>query len=263
MIRRHVFLLLASASCVAGSACTVDQSEEVRIGRENAQQVNSQLPLVHDPAVADYVQQLGSDIASRTSRGDLDWHFAVVDRPEVNAFALPGGFVYVNRGLIERADRLDELAGALGHEIGHVVRRHGVQQMQKGAEANAVVGLGCSVTGWCDNAVARTAIQVGGAALFAKYSRQDEAEADSEAVVNVVRTGIDPEGIPALFRRLLEERRRSPMAIEAFFASHPMEESRVEATERQIAGLRGADSVGLVRDEPSYQAFRARLRSLP
>jgi predicted Zn-dependent protease len=244
-------------------ACTVDQSEEVRVGRENAQAVNAQMPIVRDPLVADYVQRLGMEIAGGTSRADLDWRFFVIDNADVNAFALPGGFVYVNRGLIERAERLDELGGALGHEIGHVVRRHSVQQMQKGAQANAVIGIGCSLTGWCDNGVARTAIQVGGAALFARYSRADEAEADSEAVVNVMRAGMDPEGIPALFDVLLEERQRSPMAIEAFFASHPLEEDRVRATQAQIDALDPALRRGLVRDNARYREFRARLLSLP
>ena len=244
-------------------ACAVDQSEEVRIGRENAQAVNARLPLVRDAVIGEYVQHLGADIASRTARADLDWRFSVVNSREVNAFALPGGFVYVNRGLIERADRLDELAGVLGHEIGHVVRRHGVQQMQNGARANTVVGLGCSLTGWCDNTVTQAAIQVGGAALFARYSRDDEAEADSEAVVNVVRTGFDPEGIPALFRRLIAERRTSPLAIEAFFASHPMEEERVRATEHQIGAIDPALRRGLLRDDAGYGAMRHRLMTMP
>ena len=254
---------LIVTSCLLLIGCAVDQSEEVRIGRENAQAVNARMPIVRDAAIAEYVQRLGADIASRTSRADLDWRFYVVNSRQVNAFALPGGFVYVNRGLIERADRLDELAGVLGHEIGHVVRRHGVQQMQNGARANAVVGLGCSLTGWCDNSVTQAAIQVGGAALFARYSRDDEAEADSEAVVNVVRAGIDPEGIPALFERLIEERRTSPLAIEAFFASHPMEEERVRATESEIRALDPALRRGLVLDDPAYDAMRRRLMSTP
>ena len=259
MTSRVAYLRCGLALLLLLQACAVDQADEVRIGRENAQAVNARLPLVRDAVIAEYVQQLGADIASRTARADLDWRFYVVNSRAVNAFALPGGFVYVNRGLIERADRLDELAGVLGHEIGHVVRRHGVQQMQNGARANTVVGLGCSLTGWCDN----TAIQVGGAALFARYSRDDEAEADSEAVVNVVRTGFDPEGIPALFRRLIAERRTSPLAIEAFFASHPMEEERVRATEHQIGAIDPALRRGLMRDDPGYDAMRERLMTMP
>jgi predicted Zn-dependent protease len=245
------------------ASCSVGQDQEVAIGRDNAAKINAQLPIVTDPALADYVQQLGTSIAKTTPRADLDWRFFVVDSKEVNAFALPGGFIYVNRGLIERAQRLDELAGALGHEIGHVVRRHSVQQMEKGNKANVAIGLTCTVTQLCESNVARAAIQVGGAALFARYSRKDEAEADSEAVVNVVRAGIDPEGIPVLFERLMEERRTSPLRIEAFFASHPMEEDRIRATQTEIASLDPTMLRGLVRDNGQYQRFRERLRSLP
>jgi predicted Zn-dependent protease len=245
------------------ASCSVSQDQEVQLGRQNAEQINSQLPLVHDAAVNQYVQQLGTAIAQRTSRADLDWQFFVVDSKEVNAFALPGGFIYVNRGLIERAQRLDELAGAIGHEIGHVVRRHSVQQMEKANGANVAVGLTCTLTRLCESNVARAAIQVGGAALFARYSRHDEAEADSEAVVNVVKAGINPEGIPRLFERLLEERRTAPLRIEAFFASHPLEEDRIQQTRRMIAQLDPAVLRRLTVDDQSYHQFQARLRDLP
>ena len=254
--------LVASIMAI-GAACQVSEDQEVELGRQNAQQVNSQLRIVRDPAIAGYVQELGLAIARTTSRADLDWRFFVVDSREVNAFALPGGFIYVNRGLIQRAQHLDELAGALGHEIGHVVRRHSVEQLEKQSGANIAVGLGCTLTRLCNSDVARAAIQVGGAALFARYSRQDEAEADSEAVLNVIRAGLDPHGIPVLFRRLLEERRTSPLRIEAFFASHPLEEDRIQATEREIAALDPAELQGLKRDDEGYQAFHAAVMALP
>src|SRR3954469_4493134 len=240
-------------------ACGVSEDQEVQIGRQNAEQINSQLSLVQDPIVTNYVRDLGLSIAHTTPRADLDWQFFVVNSREVNAFALPGGFIYVNRGLIERAEQLDELAGVIGHEIGHVVRRHSVQQMEKRTGANLAVGLGCTLTRLCNSDVARAAIQVGDAALFARYSRTDEAEADSEAVLNVTAAGLDPEGIPTLFRRLIEERRTAPLRIEAFFASHPLEEDRIVATEREIAAIDPRQLEGLRVDDPSYQAFRARL----
>jgi predicted Zn-dependent protease len=254
--------LIALGAAAMLAACSVSQDQEVQIGRQNAEQINAQLPLVQDPPIAEYVQQLGMAIAKTTSRSDLDWQFFVVDSREVNAFALPGGFIYVNRGLIERTARLDELAGALGHEIGHVVRRHSVQQMEKANGANVAVGLTCTLTRICESNVAQAAIQVGGAALFARYSRHDEMEADSEAVVNVIRAGIDPEGIPSLFEKLLQERRTEPLRIEAFFASHPLEEDRIRLTEREIASLDPSIRRGLMKDQPSYHQFQERLRSL-
>lgn len=261
-IRPSRLALLAGLTILL-AACSVTEDEEVAIGRQNAEQVNAKLPIVKDPDLADYIQQLGMSMARTTSRSDLDWRFFVVDSRQVNAFALPGGFIYVNRGLIERAEHLDELAGALGHEIGHVVRRHSVQQMQKGKKANVAISLTCTLTNICGSDVANAAIQIGGSALFAKYSRHAEIEADSEAVAIVMRAGIDPQGIPMLFERLLEERRTSPARIEAFFASHPLEEDRIRETRKAIDEIDPAALRGLRTDDPSYAAFRARLRALP
>ena len=243
--------------------CEVSQDEEVQLGRRNAEQVDAQLPLVRDPVATDYVQRLGTSIAQTTARSNLEWRFRIIDSREVNAFALPGGFIYVNRGLIERTDQLDELAGVLGHEIGHVVQRHSVQQLEKQTKTGVAVEIGCRLTDLCNSDVARAAIQVGGAALFARYSRQDEAEADSVALEYVIDAGIDPRGIPSLFEKLIEERRRSPMRIEGFFASHPLEEDRIVATRREIAALDPSALQGLRQDDPSYQQFKSHLAGLP
>ena len=258
---RRFALIGALTSMLAG--CSVSQDEEVELGRRNAEQVEAQLPLVNDAIASNYVQALGASIARTTTRQDLDWRFRIVDSRQINAFALPGGFIYVNRGLIERAEHLDELAGAIAHEGGHVALLHAAQQIEKQTKTGVAVELGCRLTDLCNSDVARAAIQVGGAALFARYSRHDEAEADSEAVQLVVNAGIDPNGIPALFRRLLEERRRSPARIEVFFASHPLEEDRIVATEREIAALAPSLPAGLRQDERSSAAVKAHLAQLP
>ena len=259
-VRLYVYTLTLG---LLTAGCEVSQDEEVQLGRRNAEQVDAQLPLVRDPVATNYVQQLGTSIARTTERSDLEWRFRIIDSREVNAFALPGGFIYVNRGLIERADQLDELAGVLGHEIGHVVLRHSVRQLEKQTKTGVAVELGCRLTDLCSSDVARAAIQVGGAALFARYSRQDEAEADSVALGFVIDAGIDPRGIPALFKKLIEERRQSPMRIEGFFASHPLEEDRIAATERDIAALDPSVFRGLRQDDPTFQAFKAHLAALP
>jgi beta-barrel assembly-enhancing protease len=254
---------LAAALALSLLGCSVSQDEEVELGRHNAEQVEAQLPLVRDQIASNYVQALGASIARSTTRRDLDWRFRIIDSRQINAFALPGGFIYVNRGLIERAERLDELAGAIAHEIGHVELRHSARQIEKQTKTGVAVELGCRLTDLCNSDVARAAIQVGGMALFARYSRHDEAEADSAAVQLVVDAGIDPRGIPALFNRLLEERRRAPARIEVFFASHPLEEDRIVATEREIEAIAPSPPAGLRQDDPSYQAFKEHLARLP
>ena len=245
------------------SACSVSQDQEKAIGRENADQINAQLPIVTDPAVSTYIQDLGESIAKTTSRSDLDWHFYVINTKQVNAFALPGGYVYVNRGLIESADRLDELTGTLGHEIGHVIQRHSVKQMQEAQKANAGVAVVCSLTNICNSGLTQAAVQVGGTAFFAKHSRLDELQADSEGVVNVTRAGYDPEGIPALFEVLLKEREYQPTKVEGWFASHPLEEARISKARAQIAHLELDPSRTLIVDTPGFQAFKTRVAELP
>lgn len=233
------------------------------MGRDDAAQVNAQLPIVADPAIAAYIQTLGESIASKTSRSDLDWHFYVVNSKQVNAFALPGGYVYVNRGLIEDADRLDELAGTLGHEIGHVIERHSVKDMQTQQKTNIGLAVVCTLTNICHSGLAQAAVQVGGSAYFAKHSRQDELQADSEAVVNVTRAGYDPHGVPELFEALLRQREYQPTVVEGWFADHPLEETRIKRAQTLVSQVQVDPSQRLIVDSPSFQAFKSKVAQLP
>ena len=233
------------------------------MGREYAAEIAQQLPMVTDPAVTRYVSQLGRDIASRTSRPNLPWEFHVVNAPEVNAFAVPGGFIYINRGLIERAGSLDELAGVLGHEIGHVVLRHSAEQMEKRGKATGLVTVVCLITGFCDGGLANVAINVAGAAYFARHSRADEAEADSAGVYAVMASGISPEGIPTFFATLMRERQQQPTMFDDWFSSHPLEEERIARTRAIIADIPAQRREGLTSDSDQFQALKARLRQVP
>jgi predicted Zn-dependent protease len=256
-------VLCAVSTIVLFAACSVSQDQETQMGRQDAEEVNAQLPIVTDPDVSGYIQSLGESIAKNTSRSDLDWHFYVVNTKDVNAFALPGGYIYVNRGLIESADRLDELTGTLGHEIGHVIQRHAVKQIQSQEKANVGLALVCTLTRICNSGVAQVAVNVGGSALFAKHSRRDELQADSEGVVNTVRSGYDPEGIPALFNVLLQQRKTQPTIVDGWFASHPLEENRIVRAKELIATLPREPAKTLVRDDPAFHDFKSRVASLP
>jgi predicted Zn-dependent protease len=169
----------------------------------------------------------------------------------------------VNRGLIERADNLSELAGVLGHEIGHVTQRHSIKQMEKAQTANIGVTLGCILLRACSDQLSQTAINVAGGALFARFSRQDENEADVKGVEYTVRANISPRGIPSMFEKLLEERRRRPSGVEGWFATHPLEEDRIVATNALIAKIDPAILQTLTVDSPNFRAFKQRLMSLP
>jgi predicted Zn-dependent protease len=256
-------IFFSIALIVGATACGISTQQEVQMGQQEASQINQQLPLVTDPEANRYINLLGDQIATKTSRGDLDWRFYIVDSREVNAFAVPGGFVYVNRGLIERTDNMSELAGVLGHEIGHVVLRHTVKQMEKAQGANIGVTLACVLTNVCNSQVAQAGINIAGTALFAKFSRQDEQQADQQAVINTVRAGISPHGVVTMFEKLIAERKQGRGAVEGFFATHPGEEDRIAATQAEINRLPAASLRGLTTNTTNYNSFRARIRSLP
>jgi len=253
--------MLLAPLCVG--ACAISQQQEVALGASSAAQVSRELPLVHDALVTQYITTLGRQLAAATDTRGLTWTFTVVDTKEVNAFALPGGWIYVNRGLIERAGTMTELAGVLAHEIGHVTRRHSVRQLQQLQGANLGVGLLCTLTRSCQTSVGTEAINIGGSALFAKFSREDELEADSEAVTTTVNAGISPRGIPGMFRVLLSERQRTPDAVAAFFSTHPLEERRIREAEARITTYPAARLNQLTMDTPAFRAFRARLHAMP
>ncbi|MBA3341428.1 MAG: M48 family metalloprotease [Gemmatimonadaceae bacterium] len=260
---KHFRAVCVAALTVMTAACEVSQDQEVSIGEQTAQEISAQLPLVQDPYVNQYISELGDTIAKLTSRSDLDWHFAVVNSHQVNAFALPGGYIYVNRGLIESTEKVDELAGVLGHEIGHVIQRHSVDQMQSQQKIGVIAMLACTLTDLCNSGLGEAAINIGGSALIARHSRRDEFEADSEAVENVLRVNIDPAGVPALFEVLMAQRRREPTIVDGWFASHPLEESRIANARRLIEQSEADQASGLLQDLPSYRDFKRRVAMLP
>jgi beta-barrel assembly-enhancing protease len=256
-------IFISFALIIGTSACGISTQQEVQMGQQEAANINRQLPLVTDPEANRYMNLLGDQIASRTSRADLDWRFYIVDSREVNAFAVPGGFIYVNRGLIERTENMTELAGVLGHEIGHVVRRHTVRQMEKAQGANIGVTLACVLTNVCNSQIAQAGINIAGTAVFAKFSRSDENEADIEAVNNTTRAGISPRGIVTMFEKLIAERKQGRSAVAGWFATHPGEEERIVAAQANINRIPAATLRSLTTNTTNYNNFRARIRSLP
>jgi beta-barrel assembly-enhancing protease len=265
-MRRLVAGAAMVATAVMGgfvTGCGISQQQEVQIGADQAQQVNAQLPIIQDPTVNRYLNAVGDSLARLTSRADLDWHFYMVNTNDFNAFALPGGYVYVNRGVAERSDRLDQFASVIAHEIGHVVLRHSVKQMEQMQGANVGVTVACVLTSVCNSGLGQAGLQAAGSLVFAKFSRQDEAEADAAGVDEMVRAGMNPNGMPEMFQKLLAERQTQPGALDAWFADHPLEEDRINATQNQIAQINPNVMRTLHSDSPGFQSFKARVRSLP
>jgi predicted Zn-dependent protease len=255
---------LGGAGVAAGCAPQVSTQQEVQIGADYSRQINRQLPMLNDQATVNYVNQIGQQIARIADPRGIQYHFYVVNSDVVNAFALPGGYVYINRGIIERADNVSELAGVLAHEVGHVAERHSIEQLQRAQNANLGLQVLYGVLlGRNPSGVEQAGIQVGGSAVFAGYTRDAEREADAVAVGYLMRAGYSPNGLPSFFQELLELQQRQPSRVEQWFATHPTTQERVTNTQAAIARTPGANAGNLTTDTRAFQNIRARVASLP
>jgi predicted Zn-dependent protease len=204
--------LTCAALLLPLAACGGDVSlrEEAALGDQYAAEVKQEVRLIRDPALVAALNRMGNELASRADSSERKYTFYLVDSPEVNAFAIPGGHIFVNRGLIETADEHSEFAGVLGHEIAHVTERHGIEAMKKQQRTGTLVGLVYIVLGREPGVVEQVAIRAGGAAIFAKHGREAEREADLRAVQTLPAAGYDPEGVATFFEELLAQQERQP-----------------------------------------------------
>jgi beta-barrel assembly-enhancing protease len=261
--RGAMVLALSGATVAAGCAPQISTQQEVQIGADYARQINQQLPLVTDGATVNYINQIGRQIAQRADPRGIQYNFYIVNSDAVNAFAVPGGHIYLNRGLIERASNLSEFAGVLAHEIGHVAERHSVQQIQRAQQADMGLSLLYGVLlGRQPSGLEGAAIQVGGTAYFAGHSREAEREADRIAVRYMMESGISPVGLVTFFEKLMELQQRQPSSVEQWFSTHPTTQERIENTRAMIAQTPGAQASGLATNSQAFQNFRNRLAAL-
>jgi predicted Zn-dependent protease len=225
----------------------ISEAQEIAIGRESDESIVAQFGLYPDEALQDYVAGIGHDLAARSERPDLDWTFRVLDDPLVNAFALPGGYIYVTRGILAHFNSEAELASVLGHEIGHVTARHGVNQMSKAQLAQ--LGLGVA------SILAPEEVQkFGGLAtqglglLFLKFGRDDERQADDLGLRYIVNEGYDPRPMAEVFETLERVSRTSGGGrVPAWASTHPNPENRSERVDSAVAGMNRDFSESKVR----------------
>ncbi len=245
------------------AACSsVSTQQEVEMGAQYATEINRQLPIVSDASVHRAINLIGDDIARYGQRG-INYTFYVVDANQVNAFAVPGGYVYVNRGLVERTDNFSELAGVLAHEIGHVEERHGVEQMEKMQGANLGLTLAYVLLGRQPGPVERTAIDLGGGLYFAKHSREAENEADRVAIPMMVAARVHPNGLVTMFEELLQAQRTSPSQVGQWFSTHPTTQDRINLVRADIARINPAQLRNMRATSSDYTTLKNRLRQLP
>lgn len=253
---------LAGATFVAAGCASISPEQEAQLGADYAAQIEQELPLVDDAQINRYINQLGRQIAAQGGR-PFDYRFHVVNAEPINAFAVPGGYVYVNRGLVDATDNMMELAGVLAHEIGHVEERHSAEQFERVQSANVGLNLAYVLLGREPGTAEELAIGVGGNLVLADYSRAAEDEADAVAIPLLVRAGIHPRGLLTFFDQLLEEQGRSPGGPAAWFSTHPTTQDRIESTRQRLAEIPDRELAGLTQNSDAYEAFKRRLAGYP
>jgi predicted Zn-dependent protease len=205
--------------------------KEVQIGQSIVRQVEEEYKLVDDPLVQERVENIGKKIVEVCDRKDIDYHFKVLDDEEVNAVSLPGGFVYVNKGLIDKIANDDELAAVLAHEVGHIVARHSIKKLQAimGYSILRILIAPIPQTGQVGNAadVAFTEIMLG-------YSREDELLADQLATRYAKLAGYSPHGMIDFLLRLQDINRRKPLRPKSYFKTHPYVLDRIRVVKQEL-----------------------------
>ncbi|CAA9369139.1 MAG: Putative Zn-dependent protease [uncultured Gemmatimonadetes bacterium] len=256
--------MVAAAALLPLLAGCVSEKREQELGDQIAIQINNQIPLVSDGPLNHYVTDLGRMLARRSERPDVPYRFYIVDTEGVNAFALPGGHIYVNRGLIERTRNVSELAGVLAHEIGHVAARHGAKNLQRQMRTRSMSGILYKVILNREPILDQEALDIGGAVWSAAHSRNDEQEADRLAVGYLIASGVDPNGMLSLFNGFVKEEAAVPQGVMAqWFSTHPASKQRLKITRAEIQERMPATRQRLATQVPSYDDFLRRLHELP
>ncbi len=278
MTRRHFLWLVAvtSGGVVTGCATNpvtgkrqlmlLSEDEEIAVDKENSpHQFSADYGALQDKALNDYIDRTGKRIAARTHRPDMPYSFRGVNATYVNAYAFPGGSIACTRGILLALDNEAELAGLLGHELGHVNARHTGARMSKGMLAQGLVAVtGVAVAAGTDSAALGGLTMglgsIGAGALLAKYSRDDERQADALGMEYMVRSNYNTKGMVGLMDVLRSLSKRKPNAIELMFATHPMSEERYK-TAVETAGTKYESAKDFPLHRERYMDHTAKLRA--
>jgi predicted Zn-dependent protease len=234
---------------------------EISLGKSLAQEVERSSKMIDDPVVTEYVNRVGQNLV-RNSDARVPFTIKVIDSDEVNAFALPGGFFYVNSGLVLRAQEESELAGVMAHEIAHVCARHGTKNATKGelmqlASIPAMIFIPYSMAGYAMYQGLNLAIPL----TFLKFSRDAEREADFLGLQYMYKTGYDPNSYVTFFERIQADEKRRPGTIPKVFSTHPPTPDRIENTQKEIARILPAKQEYIVTTS-EFDTVKARLRNI-
>lgn len=236
----------------------ISTKEEVEMGAKFAADIEKELEILEDAEVTSYVASVCQDLVGHSKRQDIVYHVKVIHSEEINAFAVMGGFLYFNVGLLRAAETEAELAGVIGHEIGHIVGRHSAKHFSKqlGIAMIAQLILGEDPAMW--QSLVANVLALG---AMMHYSREAEHEADAYAIEEMVGAGYHPQGLVTFFERIRELEKRSPSVVERFFATHPPTEERLATARETVAGI--PDLSRLRTDSPEFHGMQSRLPEIP
>jgi predicted Zn-dependent protease len=255
-----ITMALGSGSVAAFQLLSVQ--DEIQIGRDAQSAMVRDLVQVRDVAVRTYVSNLGRELAGYASGAEYPYSFSTADYRDLNAFALPGGPIWINRGVLDIAENEAQVAGVLAHEIAHVANRHSAKQLTKSMWATGilyVVGMAASSSDdWRAQAINLGAMLAGGTVMM-KFSRNDEKAADRAGVELLDQAGYDPRGLLEFMELLEGQQTRAPGAVAKFFSTHPAPRDRV----RNLTALADKHTRGGRRDSPEFERMKGRLSQLP
>ncbi len=233
--------------------------KEIALGKQMAQEVEHQAKIVNDPVISEYVNRIGQNLV-RNSDAKVPFTIKVIDSDEVNAFALPGGFLFVNTGLIRKADNEAQLAGVLAHEIAHVAARHGTRQATRGQLVNFASLPLIFMGGWAGYGVSQAA-NLAIPLTFLKFSRGFEEEADFLGLQYMYKAGYDPTAVVDFFEKLQSEDKKKPGSISKVFSTHPMTKDRVRRAQEEIQkNLKPRQEYAVTSSE--FNDVKARLQTI-
>ncbi len=250
-----------NVGCNKGLGNWYSLDKQVAMGRAYSQQVEHGAKLVSDPVITEYVNRIGQNLV-RNSDAKVPFTIKVIDTDEVNAFALPGGFFYVNSGLILAADNEAELAGVMAHEIGHVAACHVAREQTRGNIVNlASIPLIFVPGGWAVYEGTQAALGIGVPLTFMKFSRNFEAEADFLGMEYMYKAGYDPQSFISFFEKIEAQEKKKPGTLAKAFASHPMTPDRVASAQNEMRTVLPARDEYIVNTS-EFDQVKGRLASL-
>ena len=250
-----------NVGCDKGIGNWYSLEKQQAMGRQFSQQVEHSAKLVSDPTITEYVNRIGQNLV-RNSDAKVPFTIKVIDNDEINAFALPGGYFYVNSGLILAADNEAELAGVMAHEIGHVAACHAVRGQTRENILNlASIGLIFVPGGWGVYEAEQAGLGLGGAMAFMKFSRSFEAQADFLGMEYMYKAGYDPQSFIAFFEKIEAQEKKKPGVIAKAFESHPPTPDRVTASQNEMRTVLPPRPEYIV-DTSDFENVKARLASL-